>query len=419
MIWIILIGLLVGFFFIRAVLDKDTPQRDQTIKIETYNNHNFEAEEERRKTKEYDEEILDYKDRYQIQRSEAAYQLGHQYFLDSNKNFNAEKAFYFFSKSSEDQNIEAKYMLGQMYFNGQGTNVNYNQAFKIFQECKDLIEINHFKKDQYESLYYYLAVMYSKGWGTYRNKQKALANAKIAYDSGDLRALEIIEGSEEKIKNNYNTSVAPINKRVSSKPVSKQKSKVIVPNTGNEESTEPKPIESLDEEAKQYQLISQCTVAESHYAMGRMYYYGTTAPIDYLKALYHFYHAAKNDHAEACFMLGAMYFDGDAVEVNYSEAFKLFSKASELGDIDADYYLAAMYGKGLGIDRDNQKSFKHAKSAAQKGDADSIALLAMNYITGAGTERDLVLARALFEKAAKQGHQKSINILNDSSCWET
>ena len=171
MIWIILIGLLVGFFFIRAVLDKDTPQRDQTIKIETYNNHNFEAEEERRKTKEYDEEILDYKDRYQIQRSEAAYQLGHQYFLDSNKNFNAEKAFYFFSKSSEDQNIEAKYMLGQMYFNGQGTNVNYNQAFKIFQECKDLIEINHFKKDQYESLYYYLAVMYSKGWGTYRNKQ--------------------------------------------------------------------------------------------------------------------------------------------------------------------------------------------------------------------------------------------------------
>jgi TPR repeat protein len=261
--------------------------------------------------------------------------------------------------------------------------------------------------------------MYSKGWGTYRNKQKALANAKIAYDSGDLRALEIIEGSEEKIKNNYNTSVAPINKRVSSKPVSKQKSKVIVPNTGNEESTEPKPIESLDEEAKQYQLISQCTVAESHYAMGRMYYYGTTAPIDYLKALYHFYHAAKNDHAEACFMLGAMYFDGDAVEVNYSEAFKLFSKASELGDIDADYYLAAMYGKGLGIDRDNQKSFKHAKSAAQKGDADSIALLAMNYITGAGTERDLVLARALFEKAAKQGHQKSINILNESSCWET
>ena len=87
MIWIMLIGQLVGFFFIRAVLDKDTPQRDQTIKIETYNNHNFEAEEERRKTKEYDEEILDYKDRYQIQRSEAAYQLGHQYFLDSNNFF--------------------------------------------------------------------------------------------------------------------------------------------------------------------------------------------------------------------------------------------------------------------------------------------------------------------------------------------
>ena len=306
-------------------------------------------------------------------------------------------------------------MLGKMYFNGQGTNKNYDLAFKLFQE---LIEDSNSKDYQFEELYYYLAVMYSKGWGTYRNNQKALANAEIAYDNGDSRALEIIEHLKKKMGRNNNTSTRSFNKRTDPKPVSKQKTEVIVSYKQDKESIELKPIESLDEEAKQYQLISQCTVAESHYAMGRMHYYGTTAPIDYLKALYHFYHAAKVDHAEACFMLGAMYFDGDAVEVNYNEAFKSFSKASALGDIDADYYLASMYIKGYGVNRDDKKAFKHAKSAAQKGDADSIALLAMNYITGTGTEKDLVLARALFEKAAKQGHQKSIDILHDNSCWE-
>lgn len=415
MIWIILIGLLVGFFFIRSIFNKNTPQNNQTETIETYNNHNVEAEERRRKTKEYDEEILNYKNNYQIKKSEAAYQLGHQYLLDSNNSLNAEKAFYFFSKSSEDRNTEAKYMLGKMYFNGQGTNKNYDKAFKIFQ---DLIEVNDSEDYQFKELNYYLAIMYSRGWGTYRNNHKALANAKMAYAKGNSRALEIINSLEKEMQVNNNSHTEAVNKRINSNPVTRQKPEVIVSNTKNKDSTELKSIESLDEEAKQYQLISQSTIAESHYAIGRMHYYGTVGPVDYLKSLYHFYHAAKDNHVEACFMLGGMYFDGDAVEVNYSEAFKLFSKASELGDLDADYYLAGMYGKGLGIDRDNQKAFKHAKRAAQKGDADSIALLAMNYITGTGTERDLVLARALFEKAAKQGHQKSIDTLNDSSCWE-
>ena len=87
MIWIILIGLLVRFFFIRAILDKNTHQK---IKIENSNHYfeakekiRFEAEEKCRKTNEYDEEILDYKNRYQVKKSEAAYQLGLKYFLDS------------------------------------------------------------------------------------------------------------------------------------------------------------------------------------------------------------------------------------------------------------------------------------------------------------------------------------------------
>ncbi|GBC41295.1 kinase-like domain-containing protein [Rhizophagus irregularis DAOM 181602=DAOM 197198] len=77
---------------------------------------------------------------------------------------NLEKAFYWYQKAAEKDQIDAMLNLANRYYNGEGTEKNLEKAFYWCQKAAE--------KDQIDAMYY-LAVYYRNGEGTIKNLEKA------------------------------------------------------------------------------------------------------------------------------------------------------------------------------------------------------------------------------------------------------
>ena len=115
--------------------------------------------------KECEAELNIYIQTHDLDFSTAYYKLG-EYFMENNGEEGKKKAFYFFKRSSEYQNIDAKYRLGVMFYEGLGVEINYKEAFHFFLEASE--------HPIHDKSYYYLAIMCKKGWGTYKNNRKSI-----------------------------------------------------------------------------------------------------------------------------------------------------------------------------------------------------------------------------------------------------
>ncbi len=115
--------------------------------------------------------------------------------------------------------------------------------------------------------------------------------------------------------------------------------------------------------------------AETHYAIGMLYWTGQGVPKDNFEALNWMRRAADLNHAGAQAKLGYFYTRGISVEQNYELAFQWFSKAAQQGDIDGQYNLGIFYLNGWGTKQDKTMAAQYLAAASAQGDESAEQML--------------------------------------------
>lgn len=107
-----------------------------------------------------------------------------------------------------------------------------------------------------------------------------------------------------------------------------------------------------------------------------------------------------------CVSLGRQFYKGDGALLDFEKAARLFHTAAIGGNAEAQYMMAVMYSEGAGLRERPEKAFAWATAAAQQGHADAANLLGVFYTEGYGVERNDALAADWFEKSAAAGNAK-------------
>ena len=115
--------------------------------------------------------------------------------------------------------------------------------------------------------------------------------------------------------------------------------------------------------------------AETHYAIGMLYWKGQGVTKDYFEALNWMRRAADLNHAGAQAKLGYLYTQGIAVQQDYEQAFQWFSKAAQQGDIDGQYNLGIFYLNGWGAKQDKTMAAQYLAAASAQGDESAEQML--------------------------------------------
>ena len=115
--------------------------------------------------------------------------------------------------------------------------------------------------------------------------------------------------------------------------------------------------------------------AESHYAIGMLYWKGQGVNMDYSAASTWLYNAAELGHAGAQGKLGYLYTEGIAIQQNHYIAFEWFSKAAKQGDVDGLYNLGIFYMNGWGTEKNKTMAAQYLAAASTQGDKNAETVL--------------------------------------------
>ena len=130
--------------------------------------------------------------------------------------------------------------------------------------------------------------------------------------------------------------------------------------------------------------------AETHYAIGMLYWMGQGVPVDYTEASKWIHKAAKLGHGGAQGKLGYMYTEGITVKQDHKQAFQWFSKAAKQGDVDGQYNLGIFYLNGWGTEQNKTMAAQYLAAASAQGDesAETVlqGLLPLPRHSGTGSE---------------------------------
>ena len=121
--------------------------------------------------------------------------------------------------------------------------------------------------------------------------------------------------------------------------------------------------------------VNPAIYAETHYAIGMLYWMGQGVAIDYTEASKWLHKAAELGNAGAQGKLGFMYTEGITVEKDYDLAFQWFSKAAKQGDVDGQYNLGIFYLNGWGTEQDRTLAAQYLAAASAQGDEGAEAAL--------------------------------------------
>ena len=125
-------------------------------------------------------------------------------------------------------------------------------------------------------------------------------------------------------------------------------------------------------------LVHPAVYAESHYAIGMLYWKGDGVPQDLVTSSVWLKQAAEMNHRGAQVKLGYLYTAGEGVQQNFIEARKWLEMAAAQGDPDALYNMGVFYRDGLGVLPDERESLKWFRQAAAKGDRVSAQIVAQH-----------------------------------------
>jgi len=121
--------------------------------------------------------------------------------------------------------------------------------------------------------------------------------------------------------------------------------------------------------------INPAIYAETHYAIGMLYWLGQGVAPDWDEASKWLHKAAELGNAGAQGKLGFMYTEGITVEKDHDQAFQWFSKAARQGDVDGQYNLGIFYLNGWGTEQDTTMAAQYLAAASAQGDEAAEAAL--------------------------------------------
>jgi hypothetical protein len=116
---------------------------------------------------------------------------------------------------------------------------------------------------------------------------------------------------------------------------------------------------------------------------------------------------ASRGNAEAQFALGLVYFTGSSVTKDYSEAARWFTAAAEKGHAKAQFNLGVMYSSGIGVVQNYVVAASWFLRSADAGYAKAMCNLGVMFNSGHGVLADRVEAYKWFALAAAQNNQQA------------
>lgn len=146
-------------------------------------------------------------------------------------------------------------------------------------------------------------------------------------------------------------------------------------------------------------------LVNAHVQLGKIYKYGSGAPLDLEKGLFHLNLAAEYGKAEALFELGDSYEKGIGVPISYEKAYFNYLSAAQQGHPPSLRALGLLYLSGKGIKESLETAFFLLHIASELGDAQaSLKTAELFEISGEDIKGFLALAAIYYQKSADLGN---------------
>ena len=368
-------------------------------------------------------DVDDFLDNAKKGHPQAQFLLGELYFHGDEIEQNYSEAFYWYTKSAEQNFSYAQNNLGVMYEYGYFVNQDYQQAFSWYKKAAE----QGLALSQYN-----LGVFYANGYGVKQDYTEALKWYKKAAAQNFAEAQRDIGSFYEYgngVEQNYKEAMNWYKKASEQgEPGAQNNIGLLYDNGWGVVKNHSEAIDWYKKAAIQGEPIAQFNLAHCYqeecdfinailwyeksarqgydgaqYNLGRMYYYGIGVKIDYEKAKRLFEEASANGHCNATTLLADIYHNGGyGVSKDYKKAFELYQQAGKQGNEWALFNLGFMFFCGEGISKDDFKAFKFMEQAADKDAATAKLLLSCMYKNGDGVEKSEAKAKELWNQVKNE-----------------
>ncbi len=291
--------------------------------------------------------------------AEFMFSIGFSFYTGEELEEDYKKAFKWFEKASNKNNLAGKYYLAKCYTYGNGVEINHRKAISFFNEA---IKKGYNGKTESKTSWWQLKK-------NVYNKIKILANKNDS--DAQLEMGRIYFYGSKSFRGNYKKAV------------------------------------------EWFQKASVQKNPEAVFMLGLAYHYGKGVNEDYKKSLEFFEKAKDLNYLEANYYIGNAYYYGLGVEQDFKKAFQLYLKAAENNNSYAKAALAECYYYARGVSQNLNKYFALVKENAKRGITEAEYNLGLCYLIGRGTKIDEKKALGLIEKTAKKGYPKAQYILGD------
>jgi TPR repeat protein len=238
------------------------------------------------------------------------------------------KAFFYASKSAEQDNLKALGKLGDMHYWGQGCPVDFAKALDCFTRAAEMGDALSMES---------IAIIYTDGEGGIEiDLVQAFAWMRRAAEKGMVEPMRVLA---EKYRDG--------------------------------DGCEKNGLEALAWfERYEQETRESPEHAQALHFLGKAYYEGGCGEVDHVKALDCFTRAAEMGDVEAMDSLSVLYKDGSGngggVEVDLIKSFKWMRLAAEGGDTGSMRGISQKYRKGEGCELDMNEAEMWKKKAKNK-----------------------------------------------------
>lgn len=164
-----------------------------------------------------------------------------------------------------------------------------------------------------------------------------------------------------------------------------------------------------DISSKLEKLFSQSAEGLYYLGLGKLYFDGVDANIDYEKSWAYFLKAAIScGNPEAFFYLGNIYKKGMGVRSDNEMAFSYFHQGAELLHPESLIKTVDCFNQGIGVDKDETKELQSYIREARTGHRIALRKMGNCFWHGIGTEVNFVQSARYTRLAASAGADESL-----------
>ncbi|MDE5717652.1 MAG: hypothetical protein K2I53_08585 [Lachnospiraceae bacterium] len=310
--------------------------------------------------------------------------VGEMYRFGVGTEKNEKKAFSYYEKAADLDDVDGIVKVGRAYLNGIGVPTDYQKSLCFFEKAAE--------QDNPEAMIL-AAYQYENGKGVYADYEKTLEWLRRAECSCKLR----LEGElSEKDREYYESLLQDVdNKRRHCESVT------CVELIGKEDC----PMEQRQKAFSQLlELAHEKGDSRAQVSMGILYEEGKFVGQDERKALEYYLMAAGNGSTGAMNNIGNFYLHGKGVAKDYDKAFEWYQKAAELsGNAAAECSLGMCYQYGYGTEIDYEKARCFYALSAKQGLGLAYYRMGLLYEQGLGVTKDIRIAKQYFGEALHRG----------------